>query len=159
LAWVIGLAVARGQQPATIHVLLLNGNDGKPLTTGNDGRAGSGASLTIFAECAKVCLFPGNRFSWGVDGEGRTEVPNFPGLLMLEVMKPTSWYVYCEGEEEPDGMLKKEPKYSVSEILEKGVVAENVCNPKLHVPAHPGELVFFLRPLTMWEKLKRGPQM
>jgi hypothetical protein len=43
------------------------------------------------------------------------------------------------------------PSYSIREILEHGVVGENVCR-KVRVEARPGELIFFVRP-TPWNVL------
>jgi hypothetical protein len=40
------------------------------------------------------------------------------------------------------------PAYSIREIMERGVVGENICG-KVRVEARPGELIFFVRP-TPW---------
>jgi hypothetical protein len=40
------------------------------------------------------------------------------------------------------------PSYSIREILEHGIVGENICG-KVPVEARPGELIFFVRP-TPW---------
>jgi hypothetical protein len=45
------------------------------------------------------------------------------------------------------------PTYSITKILKSGVAAANTCG-KVRVPAQPGELVLFVRPLTWWEKWK-----
>jgi hypothetical protein len=46
------------------------------------------------------------------------------------------------------------PSYSMQEILQHGVVAENVCG-KPRVEAKPGELIFFVRPSGVLERLKQ----
>jgi len=38
-------------------------------------------------------------------------------------------------------------------------VAPNTCNSHLNIQSRPGVLIFFLRPLTWWEQLTKGPQM
>lgn len=147
------------QQPAGLHILLLNGMNGRPLTVGNSGKSGTLLSLTIFANCGHVCFFPGNRYTWVVDSAGRTEVPLIPDLKSLMLMKPTDWLVYCQGAPDRYGALAKDPEFSVDEILRRGVIAPNTCNDHLHLQPQPGQLVFFLRPLTWWEELTKPPQM
>jgi hypothetical protein len=149
------------QQAATIHILLLNGNDGKPLQIGNNGKAGAALSLTIFASCqdSHPCFFPGQNYMWPVDSSGRTEVPNMKNLQTLVISKPSDWFKYCQDTTGAPGSLGKDPTFAVADILRTGLIAPNSCNSRLHLQSHPGELVFFLRPLTTWEWLTKGPQM
>jgi hypothetical protein len=44
--------------------------------------------------------------------------------------------------------------FSVEEVLRFGAVTANRCG-SVEASAKPGELVFFVRPLRWWEKLKR----
>ena len=152
---------SQAQQPATIHVLLLNGNDGKPFKIGNTGQAGAPLSLTIFANCGQghICFFPNKRYTWGVDGAGWTEVPVIENLKSLQLMKPTDHLAYCQGTPDKYGALDRDPEFAVDEILRRGVVAPNTCNSHLNIQSRPGVLIFFLRPLTWWEQLTKGPQM
>jgi len=46
------------------------------------------------------------------------------------------------------------PAYSTVEILQSGVVTENVCG-KFRRESKAGELVFFVRPLHWWEVFRR----
>lgn len=149
------------QQPATIHVLLLDGNNGKPLKIGNTGKADAPLWLTIFANCGPghICFFPDKRYSWRVDGDGWTEVPIIENLKSLQLMKPTDQLAYCQGTPDKYGALDKDPEFAVDEILRRGVVAPNTCNTHLNIQPRPGVLIFFLRPLTWWEQLTKGPQM
>jgi hypothetical protein len=50
--------------------------------------------------------------------------------------------------------LNRAPSYSIKKILESGVVAGNRCR-QFRADAKPGELVFFVRPLTLREKMQR----
>lgn len=44
------------------------------------------------------------------------------------------------------------PLYSIKRVLESGVVSANTCG-KFRAEAKPGELIFFMRARTFWEKL------
>jgi len=54
----------------------------------------------------------------------------------------------------PKDNLSRAPSYPIKQILESGVVAGNTCG-KARGEAKPGELVFFVRPATFWEKMRR----
>jgi hypothetical protein len=45
------------------------------------------------------------------------------------------------------------PSYSIKEIMQSGVAAANTCG-KTRAQPQPGELILFVRPFTLWEKLK-----
>jgi hypothetical protein len=162
--WLLLLACATGasgQQAAAIHVLLLNGNNGKPLEIGNTGNEGAPLSLTIFPSCGsgRICFFPGNRYTWGVNSSGHAELPVIDELQSLTVSRPTEWFMYCQGTPDRYGALPQDPQFSVDEILRHGVVAPDSCNERLHIQPQPGQLIFFLRPLSWWEQLTKRPQM
>ena len=44
--------------------------------------------------------------------------------------------------------------FSTKEVLQSGVVSQNVCG-KATASPQPGEIILFVRPLTVWEKLKQ----
>lgn len=46
------------------------------------------------------------------------------------------------------------PTYSIKAILRTGVVASNTCG-KFRAKAKPGELIFFERPRSFWERLRQ----
>jgi hypothetical protein len=94
-----------------------------------------------------------------VDAAGRTEVPIIDKLQSLQLMKPSSWFNYCQGTPTSNGALDKDPEFAVDAILRQGMIAPNQCNEHLHLRAQPGELIFFLRPLSWWERLTKPPQM
>jgi hypothetical protein len=54
----------------------------------------------------------------------------------------------------PDPVREIMPSYSIKKIVKSGVSAANTCG-KFRAEAKPGELVFFVRPPTWLEKLKR----
>jgi hypothetical protein len=154
-----GLAFA--QQTVIIHVLLLNGNNGKPLQIGNDGKEGGTLSLVISADCgsAGVCFFPNKQLAWAVDRNGHADLPVIAKLKSVELSRPTDKLIYCQGAPDKYGALSQDPEFPVDEILRRGIVAPNICNSGLHIQPQPGQLVFFLRPLTWWEILVKPPQM
>lgn len=46
------------------------------------------------------------------------------------------------------------PTYTIKTILESGIASANTCG-KVRVTAKPGELIFFVRPRSLWERLKQ----
>jgi len=146
-------SISLAQQPAVVHILLLNGNDGYPLPPDRH------YALVIFPWCAtnRVCFFPDKRIGWPVDASGRIDVPIIDKLEKVEINRPNSLLMYCQSDLNSVGVI--DPTFRVDEILRSGVVAPNNCNTHLRLEPHPGELVFFLRPLSWWEKLTKPPQM
>ncbi len=47
------------------------------------------------------------------------------------------------------------PWYPIAEILKAGAVSENRCG-KATAKAEPGELILFIKPLSMWKRLLEG---
>jgi hypothetical protein len=45
------------------------------------------------------------------------------------------------------------PTYAIGKIIELGVAAANTCG-KFKGEAKPGELIIFVRPMSLWKKLK-----
>ena len=50
--------------------------------------------------------------------------------------------------------LSRAPAYPIKKIRETGVVASNTCG-KFKAEPKPGELIFFVRPASWWEKMRR----
>jgi hypothetical protein len=147
---------ARAQE---IRIRVLNGRNGKPITQ----------------ECLNVSLGPWH----GADllaptnkdglivlhvggGTVSAEVPpgaqcvgGFPTRATLpqgeDRITPASGGNDCHPFHK--NQVNTPPSYSIQEILQHGVVAENTCG-KVRTETKPGELIFFLRPPTWLEKLK-----
>ena len=96
---------------------------------------------------------------WNIDSSGHTELPNVPNLRTIEVGRPTDQLKYCQDIPIKPGQLGGQPTFNVADIVSTGVVAPNTCNTRLKLRAQPGQLIFFLRPLTTWESMKKSPQM
>lgn len=54
----------------------------------------------------------------------------------------------------PDSLKQMVPSYPIKKILESGVAAGNTCG-KFRAEAKPGELVLFVRPQGVFERLKQ----
>jgi hypothetical protein len=67
------------------------------------------------------------------------------------------YYVVCQeyGEVRSGDRLERliPPSYPIRRILESGVSATNTCG-KFRAQAKPGELIFFVRPPTFWERMR-----
>jgi hypothetical protein len=143
-------AGAFAQQPAKFQILLLDGNDGKPM-----GKIG----LFLMPSCDKSCVFPDKSMGGQTNDRGEMDVATFDRMRRIEVLKSTSNVKYCQGVADKNDNLDKNPSFSLDAIFRAGVVAPNRCNDHRKIKPRPGQLVFFLRPLTMWEKLTKPPQM
>jgi hypothetical protein len=133
-----------------INILLLDGNSGKPLI---------GVGLFINPDCGRACVFPGDRFSWTTNSAGEIELPTMPNLRRLRLMKPSDKFMYCQESENHHVNIVNPDSFTVDEILRTGVKAPNTCNRRIRAEPRPGQLIFFLRSLTWWEDLTKGPQM
>jgi hypothetical protein len=134
----------------TISILLLDGNSGKPM---------SGVGLFINPDCGQACVFPGNRFSWTTNSAGEIELPALQNLRKLRLMKPSDNFMYCQESENHNVNIINPDSFAVDDILRTGVKAPNTCNRWISVKPRPGQLIFFLRNLSWWEQLTKGPQM
>jgi hypothetical protein len=94
---------------------------------------------------------------WKEGGErhGILDIPFDPSGVSIAVRSsygPGQWsYVNC------DSVKNRGPNrvhwYGVAQILNSGITAPNACS-KRQAVARPGELVFFVRPMTFWEKMR-----
>jgi len=85
-------------------------------------------------------------------GTGGVAIPDGLNYIRTWVsFGPTSWgLVSCDI---PKGKPHAIPIYSVSKILNSGVVAPNLCSRKT-ATAKPGEFVLFVRQMTFWEAMQ-----
>lgn len=165
-AVVLWLAPRVSAQDA-IHILVLNGKTGKPITsecldiflphrvwalvvpTDRRGVAtipllGSSSGDSLAARPVRAC------------NGAATPEPAIPPGGAFRVSG--DFYVACQEYSFPRppkqlGPRQAFPNYSVQQILRTGVVASNTCG-KIRVQPVPGELIFFERPMTLWEKLR-----
>lgn len=90
----------------------------------------------------------------GLEKLGPLTLENPPSLMVLG-----DWYVVCQKPEDAlkyrvtDGKtVPTQPVYRIAQIMQSGISAPNTCG-KARVQAKPGELVLFVRPLSLIEKL------
>jgi hypothetical protein len=126
----IGAALL-GAESIRIHVV--DGRNGKTITKEHvqvwiNGKSGNALSLV-----------PGSDGIAGLDA---------PAGSRIEV--EANYYIDCR----PFHRDAPRPTYSVDEIKNEGVAAQNACG-KLDSEAKPGELLFFVRPIHFWEGMKR----
>jgi hypothetical protein len=149
-----------------IRIRVLNGRNGKPITN----------------ECLNVWIpnFYGAHIVARTNGEGVVVLHLAEDELVADVACPGwpvrasrpksadtitvsgDYYVACQeyGKVVPgdaanrDLMKQVMPSYPIKKVLESGLAAGNACG-KFRVEAKPGELIFFVRPPTWLEKLKR----
>jgi hypothetical protein len=62
-------------------------------------------------------------------------------------------YVLCQFAK-PDQSWLARMKFSTKEVLQHGIVMANTCG-KVTASPKPGEVILFVRPLNLWEKLKQ----
>jgi len=133
-AWMIVLcASAHAQAGGVIHVRLLDGKTGLPVKASNylvriDHRD------TVHNE-------------WVHINDDGTVVVTLPSGAKEIAVKATydmamETYINCDAAKESD--KERDIWYSISDILQKGVVAPNECS-TTHYTAKPGEFVFFAR--------------
>jgi hypothetical protein len=147
-----------------IRIRVLNGRNGKPITkecinvwtgTGHGTHMvaatnKSGVAVLRLAEreilAESACLGWPARASREPDVDGIT-ISGDSYIACQEYGKITPG-------EPPTDPLNTMPSYPTKKILESGVSTTNTCG-KFRAEAKPGELIFFVRPPTWLEKLKR----
>ena len=84
-------------------------------------------------------------------GVGLLRLPTGADQISVYAPDGTWAYVNC------DGAKDKQPWpdhwYDVSQILASGIAAPNRCNHRRET-AKPGEFIFFVRPMSVWEKMR-----
>lgn len=138
----------RAQATSTITIRILDSKTGKPIApTGYMVRGDHQMSLHL--EWVKV----------NEDGTGELTLPADTSVVSIHDSydQATEVYVNCDGEQQKDRI--GDIWYSVSEIMEKGIVTPNGCArpkelAKIKAPdPKPGEIVFFVRQKKGTEKM------
>jgi hypothetical protein len=155
-AWMAWAGACSAQQPATIRVLVLNGNNGVPLAN---------TTLIFDAQCRQgmlpecVHVYDG-QWPWQkADAAGVVDLPVSDILVSFTISRHAGDFKYCQNVGKNPDEAPNLPRFTVAEIIHTGVVAPNTCNAHLHIQPKPGQLVFFLRPFTVFEELTKPPQM
>lgn len=142
-----------------IHIKVLDGRNGKPVSgecvnvwIGQD----AASSLLVPTDKSGVALvhlttksteLNAHQSGKACGGWGVIE----PTLMYADTIGITSGsYMPCE----PHPANSPRLSFSVQEVLRSGATTTNTCG-KIEGHPQPGELIFFVRPLRWWEKLKR----
>ena len=113
-------------RPIANQRLLLQGKDGHAL--GGDGPGKPG--MTGFT----------------TDGEGYAPVPNVDASVP-EISISVEMHRACSKTERHE--------FSLLKVRTSGVVSENSCKPRISMYPQPGTLIFYVRDLTLLEKMRR----
>ncbi len=161
-----GAPLVRAQE---IQIKVLNGRNGKPITKECiNVSLGSwhGADLLVPTnkDGIAVLQLKGNEVTAGAACQGWfKQAHRSEGVDTLSIMG--DHYIACQeygklapGEQptpEASSATIKElvPAYSIKEILQSGIASANNCG-KVRATAKPGELIFFVRPRSFWEKMR-----
>ena len=159
LAVVVALGAPAYAQ--TIRIKLLNGRNGRPLAHScinlwvGHGRVAASAVVTNKKGVASLRLTTRaaeiNTAHWPLACtkglEGRVPIFKYASSVKINV-----GYVVCVPHGSNYSWLAL-MKFSTKKILQSGIVTPNSCG-KARASPKPGEITLFVRPLTLWEKLK-----
>jgi|1186.fasta_scaffold09901_3 hypothetical protein len=167
----VPIALVGSIQAQEIHIRVLNGKNGRPIQDECVnvwfGRL-RGSSFIAPTNAQGVVILHLHDDQVSADAVSHSPCAKFaytgPQQIPPKADTIYVWpfnYAGCEeyGKIAPgqkvDGDLpeKRTPSHSIKQILESGTVASNQCG-KAHVVPKPGELVYFVRPLTFWEKMR-----
>jgi hypothetical protein len=166
--WLFAAFLAIPVRAQEIHIRVLNGRNGKPITHEClNVSLGPWHGADLLAPTNKdgiVVLHMGGGTVSAEVPSGTRCVGGFPVRATLpqgedRITIAGDYYVACReyrkvvpGEPVGPNTLKEViPSYSIKKILESGVTAGNTCG-KFRAEAKPGELIFFVRPLTWLER-------
>lgn len=129
---------AGAQDATTLRVQILNGRTGRPVTN---------VHLKLFRDVHLVS-FSGAHDDKGetTDGEGYAPIPNIDATIG-NVFIAVDLHRACSKTDKHD--------FSLAKVRVAGVVSENSCKPRISMYPQPGTLIFYVRDLTLIEKMRR----
>jgi len=157
LTW-LGRAQAAAQD---IRIEVLDGRNGRPVTNQClnvwvPGERGFDAVIPTDSSGIAVFRLAGDPNNWIKKGRCKGAVAPYPPVTHAQAIQPfPAWPVDCRVHKIGPHQYSPLPTYSVREILDTGVVAEDFCG-KVKVSATAGELIIFTRPLRPWEWIEYG---
>lgn len=129
---------AGAQDALPLRVQILNGRTGRPVTN---------VHLRLFRDARLHALSAANGDKGETtDGEGYAPIPNIDAtsgnvFIMVDQHRP------CSKTDKHDFPLEK--------VRVTGVVSANSCKPRITMYPQPGTLIFYVRDLTFFEKMRR----
>ena len=136
LLFLLVTILCTAQSPPTIVIRFLNGKSGKPVRD-KQVTVGLGKSGAVFRDA---------------DSKGEI-VLDVPNVEPRELRVRPDDYFDCRFKRDQMGPGGLDLKYSLDEIISKGVVGDNFCG-KAHVLPTPGVLTLYLRSRTLIEGFK-----
>jgi hypothetical protein len=129
---------AGAQDATTLRVQILNGRTGRPVTN---------VHLKLFRD-SHLHAFSGGHDDKGetTDGEGYAPIPNIDATVGNAFIA-VDLHRACSKTDKHD--------FSLAKVRVAGVVSENSCKPRISMYPQPGTLIFYVRDLTLLEKMRR----
>jgi hypothetical protein len=146
VVFLVGIMLACGslyaQTDHTITIRMLDSKTGRPITT---------SEFQVWIDHASGT----NRRYVRPDSEGvgQMTLPHTVSVISVHAQygKAMWGYVNCDSVKDRGPYL--DHWYMISDILTSGIVAPNRCS-KQKAVGKPGEFIFFVRPMTFWEKMR-----
>jgi hypothetical protein len=155
-----------------IRILVLNGKNGKPITDeclnvsiglwhGGDLIAPANSEGTVVLHLRNNEATADSASHRACNGTAVVGPKTFP-TSADSISIASDMYFACQeyGRVVPGQPVTSDlpgqmmPSYSIKAILESGITGSNTCG-KFREKAKPGELIFFVRPLTWSERMRR----
>jgi hypothetical protein len=147
VCWTLAIcAKCKAQGGQKITIIMLDSQSGKPITT-SELQIWTGDSLAS----AKTGGISPRYIKPGPDGAAEETFPADSNVFTVHAQYgPAGWgYVNCDRLKDRGAF--REHWYSIAEALSSGIAAPNFCS-KQKAIAKPGQFVFFVRPMSSWEK-------
>lgn len=118
-----------------ITIAVVDGRNGKPRT-----------NTTVNVWYGTKIVPPPRQVTTGLDGKAVLNVPGSTETILINGRRVAD----CRATERRNHI--EQNAYQVKDILEKGVVAQNLCGKSQAQPT-PGTLMLYVRPVHWWEKM------
>jgi hypothetical protein len=147
LSMIILCATLSAQNDRTISVRMLDSKTGQPISTSEIDVMVRASGVSTQAKGIPPVSVRPNREGIGV----ATFPTGASDIRAYALYGKANWsYVNCDSIR--DQGSAQEHWYSISEILATGIALPNFCSNR-KVAVKPGEFVFFVRPMSFWEKM------
>jgi len=135
--WFCASLPAGAQDALPLRVQILNGRTGRPVTN---------VHLRLFRNARLHALSVANGDKGETtDGEGYAPIPNIDATSG-NVFITVDLHRACSKTDKHD--------FSLEKVRVAGVVSANSCKPRITMYPQPGTLIFYVRDLTLFEKMR-----
>lgn len=140
-------SIAFAQSDRSIEVRMLDSKTGQPITTSEVE-----VRIRVFQTSGQTKGVPPVYVRPDKEGVGIVNLPSVASDIRVYASYGTANWSFVNCDSVHDRGPIKEHWYSISQILATGIAAPNHCS-KSKITVKPGEFVFFVRPMTFWEKM------